>query len=63
MTPYRVVFSPEAEEQLADRYHYIARAASPDVAASYAEAIVAYCESLGADRAPSSASLTISKPS
>ncbi|CAN7774307.1 type II toxin-antitoxin system RelE/ParE family toxin [Variovorax sp. LjRoot84] len=46
MTPYRVVFSPEAEEQLADLYHYIARAASPDIAARYAEAIVAYCESL-----------------
>lgn len=46
MTPYRVVFSPEAEEQLANLYHYIAHAASPDIAANYAEAIGAYCESL-----------------
>ena len=46
MTPHHVVFSPEAEEQLVDLYHYIAHAASPDIAARYAEAIVAYCESL-----------------
>lgn len=43
---YRIVFSPEAEEQLAALYRYIAAAASPDVAARYTEAIVAYCESL-----------------
>ncbi|MDR2032802.1 MAG: type II toxin-antitoxin system RelE/ParE family toxin [Azoarcus sp.] len=43
---YRVVFSPEAEEQLAALYHYIAAAASPDIAARYTEAIVSYCESL-----------------
>ena len=43
---YRVVFSPEAQEQLAKLYHYIAEAASPDVAAEYTEAIVSYCESL-----------------
>jgi toxin ParE1/3/4 len=43
---YRVVFSPEALEQLAELYRYIAEAASPDVAAHYAEAIVSYCESL-----------------
>ena len=30
---YRVVFSPEAEEQLATLYGYIADAASPDIAA------------------------------
>jgi len=30
---YAVVFSPEAEEQLAELYRYIAAAASPDVAA------------------------------
>lgn len=43
---YRIVFSPEALEQLAGLYHYIAKAASPDVAAQYTEAIVSYCESL-----------------
>lgn len=43
---YRVVFSPEAEEQLLALYGYIAAAASPDIAARYTEAIVSYCESL-----------------
>ena len=43
---YRVVFSPEALEQLAELYRYIAEAASPDVAARYTDAIVSYCESL-----------------
>lgn len=43
---YHVVFSPEAEEQLAALYRYIAAAASPTTAARYTEAIVSYCESL-----------------
>lgn len=43
---FRVVFSPEALEQLAELYRYIAEAASPDVAAQYTEVIVSYCESL-----------------
>ncbi|WP_133511303.1 type II toxin-antitoxin system RelE/ParE family toxin [Candidatus Thiosymbion oneisti] len=43
---YRVVFSPEAEEQLAALYHYITKAASPSVAGRYTEAIVSYCENL-----------------
>lgn len=43
---YRVVFSPEAEEQLAALYSYIAAAASPDIAARCTGAIVSYCESL-----------------
>ncbi|MDR2893187.1 MAG: type II toxin-antitoxin system RelE/ParE family toxin [Deltaproteobacteria bacterium] len=43
---YRIVFSPEAERQLTALYNYIADAASPDVAKSYTEAIVSYCESL-----------------
>jgi len=43
---YRVVFTPEAEEQLAALYRYIAEAASPDIAAQYTEAIVSFCESL-----------------
>lgn len=43
---YRVVFSPEAEEQLVALYGHIAAAASPDIAGRYTEAIVSYCESL-----------------
>lgn len=43
---YQVVFSPEAEEQLAVLYRYIAAAASPDIAAHYTDAIITYCESL-----------------
>jgi toxin ParE1/3/4 len=43
---YRVVFSPEAEEQLAALYSYIAASASSATAARYTEAIVTYCEGL-----------------
>lgn len=43
---WHVVFSPEAEEQLVELYHYIARAASTSVAAGYVDGIVDYCESL-----------------
>ena len=43
---YRVVFSPEAEEQLAALFRYIAAAASPQVAARYTNAIITYCEGL-----------------
>ncbi|WP_213957763.1 MULTISPECIES: type II toxin-antitoxin system RelE/ParE family toxin [unclassified Variovorax] len=43
---YRVVFSPEAEDQLVALHHYIADAASPDIAMQYTEAIVSYCEGL-----------------
>lgn len=43
-----LVFSPEAEEQLAELYRYIAAAASPDLAARYTEAIVTYREGLRA---------------
>lgn len=43
---YRVIFSPEAEEQLLTLSRYIAAAASPDIAARYTGAIVNYCESL-----------------
>lgn len=43
---YRLVFAPEAEEQLVALYGYIAAAASPGIAARYTEAILSYCESL-----------------
>ena len=48
MTQYRVVFSPESEEQLLALFRYVAAAAAPEVAAHYTEAIVTYCESLRA---------------
>lgn len=41
---YRVVFSPEAQEDLAALYRYIAQAASPTIAARYIDAIVSHCE-------------------
>lgn len=44
MKHYRVVFSPEAEEQLARLECYIAAAASPIIAANYTDAIITYCE-------------------
>lgn len=43
---YRVVFTPEAEAQLAELYRFLADAASPDLAKRYTDAIVTYCESL-----------------
>jgi toxin ParE1/3/4 len=44
---YSVVFTPEARDQLAEIYRYVAaESGSPDVAAGYTEAIVAYCEEL-----------------
>ena len=46
MMRHRVVFSPEAQDQLVDLYRYIASAASPAVAARHTDAIVGYCESL-----------------
>lgn len=41
-----VIFAPEAQEQLAALYRYIAAAASPETAERYTSAIVTYCESL-----------------
>ena len=43
---YRVVFTPEAEEQIAVQYRYIAKVASPTIALRYTEAVISYCESL-----------------
>lgn len=42
----RVIFSPEAVEQLADLYQYIASAASPGIAERYVSTIIAHCETL-----------------
>lgn len=44
--PYQVVFAPEAEDQLAALYRYIATAASPAIAQRYVDAIITYCEGL-----------------
>ena len=43
---HRVVFSPEALQQLSDLLDYIARRASPAIAMAYTDGIVSYCESL-----------------
>lgn len=43
---YTVIFTPEAQEQLAALYRYIATAASPGTAERYTNAIVDFCESL-----------------
>lgn len=43
---YKVVFAPEAREQLTSLYRYIAAAASPVIAERYTSAIVTYCEAL-----------------
>ena len=44
--PYTVVFAPEAEDQIADLYRYIAIEASPAVALRYTDAVISCCESL-----------------
>lgn len=46
MKQYAVVFTPEAEEQLAELYHYIAEKSSADTALRYTTAIVDYCASM-----------------
>ena len=43
---YAVVFTPEAEEQLAVLYRYVAAAASPEIAERFTGAIVTHCETL-----------------
>lgn len=43
---YTVVFTPEAQEQLAAIYHHIAAAASPTIAERYVSAVITHCEGL-----------------
>ncbi len=43
---YRVVYAPEAEDQLVALFFQIPAAASPKIAANYTQAIVRQCESL-----------------
>lgn len=45
---YTVIFTPEAQAQLAALYRYIATAASPEIAERYTSAIITYCEGLHA---------------
>ncbi len=46
MKQFTVIFTPEAQDQLAALYGYIALAASPEVAKRYTNAIVTFCEEL-----------------
>jgi plasmid stabilization system protein ParE len=46
MTRNEVVFTPEAEEQLAELYRYIEENATSAVALSYTSSVVEYCEGL-----------------
>lgn len=46
MKTYTVTFAPEAEDDLAELYDYIAAHGSPVAAFRYTEAIISYCESL-----------------
>ena len=43
---YTVVFTPEAEGQVLELYHYVAAKASPEIAEHFTDGIVTYCESL-----------------
>lgn len=43
---YKVVFSPEAEEQLLALYRYLANVVSPSVAHNYTSSIIDFCEQL-----------------
>jgi toxin ParE1/3/4 len=46
VTPYTVVFAPEAEDNLVELYEYISEHGSPALAQRYTDAIVTHCESL-----------------
>ena len=43
---YRVIFSPEANDAIAELYRFIANAASSDVAIRYVAGLIDYCETL-----------------
>jgi plasmid stabilization system protein ParE len=43
---FRVVFTPEAEEQLVEIYDYVAMKASAETAFRYTTSIVDYCEGM-----------------
>lgn len=43
---YRVIFAPEAEDQLDEMYRYIADAATAEIADRYIGQVIDYCEGL-----------------
>jgi toxin ParE1/3/4 len=43
---YRVVFAPEASDQLEELILYVAEESSPEIAQRYTDAIIATCEGL-----------------
>lgn len=43
---YRVVFAPEASDQLEELFLYIAEQSSPGIAQRYTDAVIASCEGL-----------------
>lgn len=43
---YRVIFAPEAEDQLDEMYLYIADAATEEIANRYVAQVIDYCEGL-----------------
>ena len=46
MTVYRVAYSPEADEHLADIYRYLAVEASPQTAQAYMVRVMDVCQTL-----------------
>ena len=46
MTARRVVFTPEAQQQLIDLRRYVAGVATPEISRRYTAAIIDYCETL-----------------
>ena len=43
---YRIIYAPEAQDQLLKLHDYILSASSPEIAERYIDGIVSYCESL-----------------
>lgn len=46
MTGYRVIYSPEADEHLADLYRYLSVEASPQTARAYVARVMDICQTL-----------------
>lgn len=44
--PAKVIFTPEAADQLVEIYRYITVNASPEIAENYTSAIIEYCEGM-----------------
>ncbi len=61
MKSYNVVFTPEAEEQLAELYRYIADNASPEIAERYTGAVIASARACEAPRIVARAATTFAR--